>query len=83
MEALTKPIKAGNDVLMIAFKDNKFIIMKVFINYIRGKNVKSWRPRGSASSFNTLDECVSVFSKIVNKKRKESGMSEMNFEIEK
>lgn len=83
MEALTKPIKAGNDVLMIAFKNDKFVIMKVVINYVRGKNVKSWRVRGSASSFENLDDCVSAFSKIVNSKRKETGMSEINFKIEK
>lgn len=80
--ALTKAYKAGNQTDGIVQVGDSFKIVKKVINYVRGKNVDSWRVMGSASTFDNLEDCVKKFSKIVNKARKENGQKEVNFRTE-
>lgn len=77
--ALTKAYKAGNKTIGIVQVGNEFKIVKKVINYIRGKNVESWRVMGSASTFDNLESCVKKFSAIVNEARKAEGKPEINF----
>lgn len=79
---LTKAFKAGNQTITIIQTGDDFKIMKKCINYIRGKNVESWRVMGSASTFDNLDTCLKKFSLIVNKARKAEGKAEINFRTE-
>lgn len=79
---LTKAFKAGNQTIAIIQTGDEFKIMKKCINYIRGKNVESWRVMGSASTFDNLNTCLKKFSLIVNKARKAEGKAEINFRTE-
>lgn len=79
---LTKAYKAENQTIAIIQAGDEFKIMKKCINYVRGKNVESWRVMGSASTFDCLELCVKKFSALVNKSRKEEGKTEINFRTE-
>lgn len=61
---------------------DQYKIMKHVINYVRGKNVESWRVMGSASTFTDLRECMNKFEKLVNSHRKTIGKSPIKFTIE-
>lgn len=79
---LTKAYKAGKQTVGIVQVGDQFKIVKKVINYIRGKNVESWRVMGSASTFDNLESCVKKFSLIVNKARRAEGKPEINFRTE-
>lgn len=79
---LTKAFKVGNQTIAIIQTGDEFKIMKKCINYIRGKNVESWRVMGTASTFDNLEACLKKFSSIVNKARKAEGKTEINFRTE-
>lgn len=59
-----------------------FKIMKKCINYVRGKNIESYKLLGSASVFNNLHECIDKFSNLVNGDREKSGKSPIKFRVE-
>ena len=40
---------------------DQYKIMKHCINYVRGRNVESWRVMGSDSTFTDLRECIGKF----------------------
>lgn len=79
---LTKAYKAGNQTIAIIQTGDEFKIMKKCINYVRGKNIESWRVMGTASTFDSLEPCVKKFSALVNKSRKTEGKAEINFRTE-
>lgn len=80
--ALTKAYKAGKQTIAVVQVGNQFKIVKKVINYIRGKNVESWRVMGSASTFTDLEKCMDKFSKLVNKARELEGKSPLSFIVE-
>lgn len=87
MEYITKAFRAGNRVIAVLHVKTKehgdqYKIMKKCINYIRGKNVESWRVMGSASTFTDLRVCLDKFEKLVNAHRKTIGMEPIKFTIE-
>ena len=79
---LTKAFRHGSTRIAILQSGDEFKIVKKVINYVRGKNVDSWRVVGSASTFSTLGDCVTKFSAMVNKTRKEEGKEPLNFTVE-
>ena len=76
---LTKAYKAGNQKVAVMQIGEDFKIMKECINYVRGKNIKSWRVMGTASTFSNLNDCLDKFNKIVNKSREVEGKEKINF----
>lgn len=80
--ALTKAYKAGKQTIAVVQVGDEFKIVKKVINYIRGKNVESWRVMGSASTFTDLNDCMDKFSKLVNKARQTEGKPPLNFIVE-
>lgn len=61
---------------------DKYKIMKHCINYVRGRNVESWRVMGSDSAFTDLRECIGKFETLVNSHRKATGKEPIKFTIE-
>lgn len=87
MKYITKAFRAGNRVIAVLHVNTKehgdqYKIMKKCINYIRGKNVESWRVMGSASTFTDLRTCLDKFEKLVNAHRKTIGKEPIKFTIE-
>lgn len=78
-EWLTKAYNVNNQKIAIMQVGTEFKIMKKCINYVRGKNIESWRVMGTASTFDNLKDCLDKFSKIVNKSRKNEGKATINF----
>lgn len=63
-------------------KGDRFKICKKVINYVRGKNVESWRVMGTASTFSDLAECIAKFESLVNAQRKIDGKEPAKFTVE-
>lgn len=84
IETLTKAFEYKTTRICVIYNhsEKKFKIMKKVINYIRGKNVESWRIMGSASVFDDIESCTKKFSKLVNDHRKTKNLSPINFEID-
>lgn len=61
---------------------DQYKIMKNVINYVRGKDVESWRVMGSACTFKDLRECIGKFETLVNSHREEIGKSPIKFTVE-
>lgn len=80
--ALTKAFKHKTTLIVAAQYGDEFKILKKVINYVRGKNVESWRVMGSSSTFSSLNECMDKFIKLVNAQRKIDGKSAINFKVE-
>lgn len=79
---LTKAYKHGTTRIAILQNGDEFKIVKKVINYVRGKNVESWRVMGSASTFDNLAACVNKFGALVNKDRAANGKPAINFSAE-
>lgn len=84
--ALTKAFKYKSTVIAVmqypSKEGDKFKIIKKVINYVRGKNIESWRVMGSASTFTSLSHCMSKFEKLVNTQRKADGKDPIKFTVE-
>lgn len=84
--ALTKAFKHGSTVIAVMQESSKsgdkFKIIKKVINYVRGKNVESWRVMGTASTFTDLSDCMAKFEKLVNKQRAADGKKPIKFTVE-
>lgn len=84
--ALTKAFKHGSTVIAVmqepSKNGDKFKIIKKVINYVRGKNVESWRVMGAASTFTNLSDCMKKFESLVNKQRKADGKKPIKFTVE-
>ena len=61
---------------------DQYKIMKHVINYVRGKNVESWRVMGSARTFTDLRECIGKCETLVNSHRKATGKEPIKFTVE-
>lgn len=79
---LTPAYKSGNQKIAVMQDGYLFLIMKLNINYISGKNIESWRVMGSASRFESLSDCMGKFGRLVNSSRKKDGKKEINFIVE-
>lgn len=79
---LTKAFKSGSQTIAIFQYGEQFKIMKKVINYVRGKNVESWRVMGAASTFDNLSDCVAKFERLVNNHRKSVGKQHINMRAE-
>lgn len=75
---LTKAFKAGKQTICVVQRGGEFSIYKKVINYVRGKNVESWRVMGSASTFDNLADCLEKFNGLVNASRKADGKPLIN-----
>lgn len=86
MAFITKAFKHGSTTIAVFqecdAKGDKFKICKKVINYVRGKNVESYRVMGSASTFTDLRECMAKFEGLVNAQRKIDGKSPVKFTVE-
>lgn len=63
-------------------KGDKFKICKKVINYVKGKNIESYRAMGTASTFTDLKECIGKFESLVNAQRKIDGKQPIKFTVE-
>ena len=84
---ITPAYKVGNSKIAVLHvytekHGDQYKIMKECINYIRGKNVTSWRVMGTASTFDNLEACMTKFTGLVNKARKSRGLEPIRFRIE-
>lgn len=79
---LTKAYPNGNTKIAVMQSGDNFKIMKHCINYVRGKNIESWRVMGSASEFKDLNLCMDKFGKLVNEHRVKTGKEKINFIVE-
>lgn len=86
MAFITKAFKHGSTTIAVfqesSAKGDKFKICKKVINYVRGKNVESYRVMGTASTFTDLKDCMSKFESLVNKQRKADGKEPIRFTVE-
>lgn len=75
----------GTRIAILQVSDSKgdtFKIMKKCINYIKGRNIESYKVMGSASIFTSLEACVEKFAKLVNADRKARGKSPIKITCE-
>lgn len=79
---LTKAFKHGKTMIAVAQCGDQFKILKKVINYVRGRNIESWRVMGSASTFGNLRDCMAKFGKLVNAQRIADGEKTINFIVE-
>lgn len=79
---VTKAYQYKTTRIAVLQMGDQFKIMKKCINYIKGRNVESWKILGGASTFNNLDECMVKFSSLVNGDRKSRGKEPLNFIVE-
>ena len=86
MAFITKAFKHGSTTIAVfqetAANGDKFKICKKVVNYVRGKNVESYRVMGNASTFTDLGECMDKFERLVNAQRKIDGKDPVKFTVE-
>lgn len=82
MEALTNAFSYKGSYIVAVRSGGKCKILKKSINYVRGKNVESWKLLGSASVFDSVDDCIAKFSTLVNSHRASVGKRPINFIVE-